>query len=288
MAPIPSLSAVLTFLALAGIPAGDPGADQVFFPGVVSTAAAEVRLAFSPDGQWLAWGAIGRADGPEQQDIWIARKQADGWGAPARADFDSAAVEFDPAFSQDGQRLYFHSDRPGGSGGTDIWHAGFDPKTGAFSEPVNAGAAVNSEGDEWAPTPTADGGLLFASDGWGGAGRHDLLLTRTGALGPENLGSGVNGPDEDFDGVLSADGRVLIFSSGRMGDDGAEVTLYFTRKRDDGWSARTAFPLGCSGFLIGSSLKPGDLDTLYYSANCKDGLGRMDMRSAPIGNLLRR
>jgi hypothetical protein len=288
MAPIPSLSAGLAFLALVGIPAGDAGADRVFMPGVVSTAAAEVRLAFSPDGQWLAWGAIGRAGGADQQDVWIARKQGGGWGPPARAGFDTDAVEFDPAFTRDGRRLYFHSDRPGGQGGTDIWHADFDAETGAFSAPVNAGPAVNSKGEEWAPTPTADGGLLFASDGWGGAGGHELLLTAAGAAGPDNLGPGVNGPDEDFDGVLSPDGRVLIFSSGRMDGDGAEVTLYFSRKRDDGWSGKTPLPLGCSGFLIGSSLKPGDLDTLYYSANCKDGLGRMDMRSAPIGNLLRR
>ena len=50
---------------------------------------------------------------------------------------------------------------------------------GTFGTPESLGAGVNSAGDEWAPTPSRDGKrLLFASNGLGGRGRHDLFVAR--------------------------------------------------------------------------------------------------------------
>jgi TolB protein len=282
----PALLGALIAFAVGGVSPATTSSDAVFLPGLVSTPAAEVRLAFSPHGRWLAWGAIGRSGGPDQQDVWISRRDGDHWATPSQAAFDTEAVEFDPAFTPDGRRLYFHSDRAGGQGGTDIWYADFDTATGALSAPVNAGPSINSRGEEWAPTPTPDGGLLFASDGWGGEGRHDLFETRPGAARPLNLGPAVNGADEDFDAALY-EGRVLIFSSGRMDDDEAKVRLNISRKHAGRWSARRPLAAGCSSFVIGASLRPGDPDHLYYAANCPGGLGRMDMHETSIGPLLR-
>jgi len=275
-----------TILGIAG--AGPTPDDAIFLPDLVSTPAAEVRIAFSPDGRRMLWGSIGR-DGPaDAQDIWEARRTATGWSAPQRASFDTDAVEFDPAFSPDGARLYFHSDRPGGLGGTDLYVVDVDPATGAFSVPRNAGPGINSAGDEWAPTPTRDGRLIFASDGWGGFGRHDLFEARLdpppGASSrPVNLGPGVNGREEDFDATLAADGNILLFSSGSMEGDMADVRLYRSRRGAGGrWLPRTPLGVGCSGFTIGASLDPGDPRHFYYAANCPGGRGRMDIRRVPM------
>lgn len=276
----------LAGLSALGLIAAAPIApDLPFRPGEVSTPAAEVRIAFSPDGRRILWGSIGR-DGPEdQQDIWEMHRDGAGWSAPARASFDTDAVEFDPAFSPDGTRLYFHSDRPGGYGGTDLYVVDVDPATGAFSAPRNLGPRINSAGDEWAPTPTRDGKLLFASDGWGGLGAHDLfeaVLGEESEARPRNLGPAINSAEQDFDAALSPDGNMLIFSAGRMDDEIAEVRLYRSDRQTDGsWGARVPLGTGCADFAIGSSFDPNDPGHFYYAARCEGGNGRMDIRQVP-------
>jgi len=251
--------------------------DSLVAPGVISSPAAEVRLAFSPDGRQILWGSIGRDAEPSQQDIWERHRVGRGWSAPARVSFDTTAVEFDPAFSPDGRTVYFHSDRAGGYGGTDLYKVSRDPATLRFETPVNLGPSVNSSGEEWAPTPLKDGSLIFASDGWGGLGHHDLFILRRGMPRPANLGPTVNGPDEDFDGALSPDGRTLVFSSGTMSDDAAHVTLFSARWRNGAPEPRKALRAGCSDFVIGTSFDPRDRHSLFYAANCPNGLGRMDI-----------
>ena len=253
-----------------------PPSDSLVAPGEISSPAAEVRLAFSPDGRQVLWGSIGRDAAPDQQDIWERHRIVGGWSTPARVSFDTMAVEFDPAFSPDGKAVYFHSDRPGGFGGTDLYKVQRDPVTFRLGTPVNLGPRVNSKGDEWAPTPLKDGSLIFSSDGWGGFGRHDILILRPGARRPANLGRAINGPDEDFDAALSPDGR-LIFSSGTMSDDAANVRLFSARWRNGAPEARRPLAIGCSDFVIGTSFDPHEPHSLFYAAKCPGGFGRMDM-----------
>jgi len=250
--------------------------DRLVMPGIVSTGAAEVRIAYRPDGKQILWGSIGRDAARDQQDIWEIHRTAAGWSAPARVAFDTEAVEFDPAFSPDGRQLYFDSDRAGGFGGTDIYVAeaiGF-----GFSVPRNVGSSINSKGDEWAATPTGSGTLIFASDGRGGFGKHDLFEGKAGEGSPRNLGPLINGPDEDFDAALSPDGRTLVFSSGRMSDSAAEVSLFTSRRGRQDWTPRSPLRLGCSGFKIGAAFARRYPRRLFYSAACAGGPGRMDIR----------
>jgi len=60
--------------------------------------------------------------------------------------------------SADGQRLYFHSSRPGGQGGLDIWYT--DRANGTWQLPANVGA-VNTAGDEGYPFLSQDGTELW-------------------------------------------------------------------------------------------------------------------------------
>jgi Tol biopolymer transport system component len=259
--------------------AGPLKADRVVEPGVISTAAAEVRIAYRPDGRQIAWGSIGRSADAGQQDIWEMHRTANGWSPPARASFDTDAVEFDPAFSRDSKQLYFDSDRAGGYGGTDVYVVDVDVNTNRFSAPRNTGPMVNSKGDEWAPTPTPRGSLIFSSDGWGGEGRHDLFESDPQSRqAPRNLGPEINGPEEDFDAALAPDGKTLVFSSGTMSDMEAHVRLFQSQYTGQAWTARSELKLGCSDFMIGSAFAADRPDTLYYSAKCTGGLGRMDIR----------
>ncbi|WP_424682232.1 hypothetical protein [Frateuria sp. YIM B11624] len=133
------------------------GEATLHLPDRVSTRYSEVRLAVSPDGDTELWGSVDRPGGPGGWDIWMVRREQGRWSAPMPVSFDTPANEFDPAFSADGRAVWFFSNRPGGLGGDDIWSAPFDPASGRFGTPRNAGPAINSAGDEWAPSPSADG-----------------------------------------------------------------------------------------------------------------------------------
>lgn len=124
-----------------------------------------------------------------------------------------------PTISRDGNTLYFASDRPGGFGGTDIWVSRFDT---AWSEPVNLGDQINSEGNEMFPFIHDDSLLYFASNGYGGLGGLDIYKTWVAADEPGviNLGFPVNTTKDDFALVLDDQGKKGYFSSNREGGTG--------------------------------------------------------------------
>ena len=212
------------------------GDAALFLPGIVSTGYSEIRASVSPDGCCVLWGSTDRPGGAGGWDIWISRRTKDGWSAPSAVAFDTRDNEFDPAFGADGRTVYFFSNRPGGYGGDDLWQVAFDPATGAFGEARNLGPALNSAGDEWAPTASADGSeLLFATDGRGGAGGHDLFTSRwrDGAWQTaEPLAGEVNGAGDDFDAAFIDGGRVLVFA--RSQDVDAQPIALWTATRVDG------------------------------------------------------
>jgi Tol biopolymer transport system component len=261
-----------------------PGSDALVRPGVISTAAAEVRIGHSPDGRRILWGAIGRDAAVDQQDIWEIHRIRGGWSAPARVSFDTDAAEFDPAFSPDGRRVYFQSDRAGGLGGSDLYVVSIDPVSGRFGTPRNLGSQVNTPGEEWAATPTPSGGLIFSSNGWGGRGKHDLYEVdlRTPGAKPANLGDAINGPLDELDAAITPDGRTLVFSAGDMDADTPNVRLFVSHLSPSGWTPRRALGIGCSSFILGAAIDRRTPWQLYYAAHCADSPGRMDVHVADL------
>ena len=89
---------------------------------------------------------------------------------------------------------------------------------GGFGAPENLGSGVNSKGDEWAPTPSADGRhLLFASDGFSAAGGHDLLVARWDGkafVDPRPV-PGVNTAGDEFDAAWLGNGEAIVFAYAR-------------------------------------------------------------------------
>ena len=66
---------------------------------------------------------------------------------------NSAAADAGPSLSTDGRLLFFHSGRPGGFGGLDIWMSHRSDPTDDFGweDPVNLGPDVNTAGGELMP-----------------------------------------------------------------------------------------------------------------------------------------
>lgn len=205
---------------------------------VVSTAAAEGHASVSADGQRIVWGAIDREGGAGGMDLWQARLRDGRWQDPAPLALNTAANEFDPMFSPDGHWLYFYSNRKGGFGGDDLYRAAI-LADGDFGAPENLGAGVNTPGDEWAPMPGPDGSvLLFASNGRGGAGGHDLFAARWDGDrfdDAQPLPGSVNTAFDEFDAAWIAGGAALVFARSERANQ-APVQVFVAQCEGGGYT----------------------------------------------------
>lgn len=141
-------------------------------------------------------------------------------------DFNGPALDGCPFVSRDGKTFYMASNRPGGLGGIDIWMATREGVNDPWGAPANLGPPVNSEHNDFCPTISRDGHLLyFVSNRPGFCGGDDIFVTRRLPGGwdePENLGCEVNG------GVNSAANEASPFP---LPEPGAGPVLYFSSTR---------------------------------------------------------
>lgn len=166
-------------------------------------------------------------------ELYIYRLTDDGWTEEPFVYNDVAAYSVGhAALSVDGQLLYFVSDMPGGSGGTDIWYCQRQAD-GSWGTPVNAGPVVNTPGDELFPSIAPDGTLYFSSDGFAGMGGLDIFRS-TGSghnwSAPENLKYPINSAADDFAYLVYAadeDGFRGFMASDRRGGKGGDDIYSF-------------------------------------------------------------
>ena len=159
--------------------------------------------ALSPDGNYLIFSSDNRQDGLGSSDLYLSFKQNGQWTRPTNMGpaFNNAAWDGQPCFGLDGLTLFYASARPGGMGGRDIWYV-YQLSAGKWSNPINAGPAINSAGDDESPFVHYDGQTMyFMRNSKEGLGGYDLYITRKGIDGKwqkaENMGSPINtGADE--------------------------------------------------------------------------------------------
>jgi len=84
-------------------------------------------------------------------------------GTPCPAVVNSASNDNHPTISKDGLSLIFESNRPGGSGGSDLWVTERDSLDDCWLPPFNLGPIVNSAFGDFAPNLTTDGHWLYFS-----------------------------------------------------------------------------------------------------------------------------
>jgi outer membrane protein OmpA-like peptidoglycan-associated protein len=142
-------------------------------------------------------------------------------------------IVYHPSLSQDGKKLYFSSDMPGGIGGTDIYVSDVNAD-GSLGTPKNLGNIVNTEGNESFPfIHSAEGTLFFSSDDHVGAGLLDIFAAvkdqNDNIVNVINLGEPINSEKDDFAYYLSPDGLNGYISSNRDGGMGGDDIYAFTR-----------------------------------------------------------
>ncbi len=160
--------------------------------------------------------------------IYMAKKQGNTWGEAQVLPFCEDTVAYGhPYLSADGKVLYFASRRSGGYGGADIWYSTFDAKANVWGKPVNAGPAVNTDGNELYPTLSDDGKkLYFSSDTHPGMGGLDIFMAQGEAnkytKPVENLKFPLNSAYDDFSIVFEGKKNKGFLTSNREGGKGSD------------------------------------------------------------------
>jgi len=131
-----------------------------------------------------------------------------------------------PWISEDGTKLFFASDMPGGMGGMDIYLC---TKQGDnWSTPTNLGENINTSESEVFPY-YRKGVLYFASEGHSGYGGLDIysVKEKENWETPENLKAPLNSSKDDF-GIFYKDDENGYFSSNREGGKGSDDIYSFS------------------------------------------------------------
>ncbi|MEL6669529.1 MAG: OmpA family protein, partial [Bacteroidota bacterium] len=219
----------------------DPRASSVdpFDPGI-NSADHEGTPAFSPDYQEMVFV---RCSGAKREDafcaLYLSSKTGGGWSVPRRLSFIKPGVNYlHPAFSADGETLYFSALDPDGWGGYDLYRvsrAGLE----SWGEPQLLPRGINSEGNEQFPYLQEDT-LYFSSDGLVGMGGLDIFKVYPLENGrwstAKNLKSPINSGGDDFGFTVSQelnDGEVVnegYFSSSRPGGKGSDDVYRYTQR----------------------------------------------------------
>lgn len=198
----------------------------------------------SHDGNTLL---LTRAD-PFNSDLYISQFDGQKWSGMEALPrpINSAYYESSASLSDDGQKLYFTSNKKGGYGALDIYASEIQ-EDGKWGKPYNMGPKLNTMYNENTPYVTDDGELLyFSSQGHTTIGGYDVFLTSRQPDGswtlPKNLGYPINTPDDDLNYIPEYAGRNAYFASAARDDDGG--TGIYTME---------SMELGEPGFLASTS-----------------------------------
>jgi len=143
----------------------------------------------------------------------------------------------DPCVTNEGKRLYFSSNMPGGYGGSDLYYCDLK-NDGTWTKPANLGPEVNTPGQERYPSVVGDSVLYFSSDGYVGMGGLDIYSahkTAKGWTGVKNMGPPMNSAEDDFSVIVTksspgVSGGTKVegyFSSDRLGGKGSDDIYSF-------------------------------------------------------------
>ncbi len=204
----------------------------------------EGPVAFSADGRWVAYTKNNFVDGARQiatsgmeLNLQIAEVGANGDWINSKA-FPYNGTNFSvgfPAFSADGNALYFASNRPDGFGGYDIYVSYRNGAGNNWGTPENLGPVVNTQGDEIAPFIEGTN-LYFASDWHEGFGGYDVFRaesTNGRWTRVFHMGNGINSPRDDYGFVFDNVRNLGYVVSNRPGGRGNEDLYKVTRAADN-------------------------------------------------------
>ncbi|MEO8766614.1 MAG: hypothetical protein ABI416_20095, partial [Ginsengibacter sp.] len=224
----------------------------IFGPGIISDGLANRDIAISPSNNELFYTL---QYGTQFNAILYCKKVENRWTKPVIAPFSGRYGDLEPAFSPDGKRLYFTSNRPISDTGKeakdfDLWYV--EKKEDKWDLPINMGPVINTAKDEFYASVTKNGNLYFTRDN--DSSKDDIFFSAyiDGTYtNPVALGGEINSKGFDFNSYTDPDENYMIFSSFKRTDDIGGGDLYISAKKNGQWSP---------AINMGSKINSGALD----------------------------
>ena len=243
----------------------------------------KLEAAFSPNGTLMV--LVREGTGEAGDDLFLSSWDGRLWSPPQPlTSLNSPKNDRGPAFSRDGNFLYFASDREGGLGGYDIYVASRDGTGWGNAKPLED--KVNSASNELGPAPSADGKRLFFSSDRNGD-REDIFAAaiiaqpaatekepapetpkepidpapESPALPSFSMAEAVqdlNSEDDDVQAALTSRGNHVFLASNRDRDKKSGFGVYISR------------------IVAGKELPPEKVDLYIKEGNATDPAVRMD------------
>jgi Tol biopolymer transport system component len=287
------------------------------FPGVAASHApdwstpanlgANVNSAFgefapcpSPDGLSLYFTST-RPGSQGGEDLWVSRRASrnDPWEIPQNlgAAVNTEFNERSAALSANARLLFFATDRPGGSGGFDVWVSWRPDPTDdlGWQPPVNAGTGINTASTDAGPSfvepvrrshghgrPVSRIPQLFiGTNRPGGAGGLDIYVGSMpgGWSGPPVLVAELSSPQADLTPSVSRSGLEVVFASDRPGTvGGQDLWMASRRSLERAWSTpQNLGPVVNSTSVDNFPALSADRRSLYFGSTRAGGFGGQDL-----------
>lgn len=193
------------------------------------------------------------------------------------------ALQYFPVLTADGKQLFF-TRRAGTttSDKEDIFFSQLLLEQG-WTLPQSISSKINSSFNEGTCSITADGNFLIftscdAPDSQGSCDLYSAEKMEGEWQEPKNMGVRINSSFWDSQPSLSADGRLLFFSSDRRGGLGGNDIWYSVRNTDGSWS--DAKNLGSPINTPKDEISPFlffNNETLFFASDGHLGFGGMDI-----------
>ena len=214
-----------------------PGNSPVLFaPGIVSDENGNRDMAISPTGDELFY-TIQYRGGFGFSVIMHSKKVNGKWLAPEVALFSGQYNDEEPAYSPDGTKLYFSSNRPltgSEKKDYDIW---FITKTkDGWSNPINMGSNVNTSKDEFYPSIAKNGNIYFTRQMEGKD--EDIVMCRFHDNTYDtaiSLPGVINTSGAEFNAFVDPDEKFIIFTGYKRKGNIGSGDLFISRNNNGQW-----------------------------------------------------
>ncbi len=217
-----------------------PGNSPEFFaPGIVSDEFGNRDMAISPEGDELFF-TLQHFGGRIISTILYSKLINGNWSNPEVSSFCGKFSDLEPAFSPDGKRLYFVSNRPLHDTSTevkdyDIWFV--EKQNGNWTKPVRMTEPVNSAKDEFYPAITKSGNIYFTRNM--DEKDEDIVVCKfqSGKYDTAvSLPAAINSAGGEFNAFVDADEKFIIFTGYKRKGNYGSGDLFISFNKNGIWT----------------------------------------------------
>ena len=214
---------------------------QLFAGGIVSDEFGNRDMAISPAGDELFY-TLQYLSGRSFSTIMYSKKTKGVWSQPEVAWFCGKFNNMEPAFSPDGNRIYFVSDRPLTDSSSeakdyDIWF--LEKNNGSWGIVQRMKEPVNSDQDEFYPSITRSGNIYFTRKM--GAADEDIVMCKflnNNFDTAISLPPTINSNSAEFNAFVDPDEKFIIFTGYKRKNNFGSGDLFISyRKQTGDWTA---------------------------------------------------